>query len=244
MVQYEHEIYWPQIKSLAEAGNLNGIGELILKVSDLKERVALYRFSVRGLMFRDWANKTLNPLIFLADQAILTANEIGETDEANIICYNMSSNLANCWNDGFERTPEHYEKGLNYALRALEYRKQLKKGPGPFALAYWARGAHEFFLKRFNEAEQSFELSLKSASEAAIAANQPTDISKLTPFAILIAIGYIALTQIANGQKQGEASYQKIISTFEEMKSISQDAKEDAEIGLDQLRFVYNYTVK
>lgn len=241
MPEYTHEPYWPEIKTLAEAGQFKELEDnLIQKAKDPEELIALLRFAVRGLMFREWNHKTLVPLIQLGDLAIEKALAINEIDEANIICFNMSANLANCWNDGFHRTPEHFEKGLNYADRALQYRKQLEKGPIPFAMAYWARGAHLLFLNQLAKAEESFSLSLKSAIEAAKAANQPTTISKNTPFHVLIAAGYRSLAQIAQEKAHGRIMFKEVMTAFEEMKTVSADAKEDAEIGLDQLRFVYS----
>jgi len=226
---YNHEPLWTQIKSLAEAGRYQDLQSLIEKGTDLKERVALYRFAVRSLMFRDWSNKSLIPIIQLGDAGIETALEdfkqhpedLGLKDEANIICYNMSANLAGCWNDGFTRTPDHYHKGLNYAERALQFRHELKKGPRPFSIAYWAKGIHEFFLGDFVKAEESFSLSLKNAEAS---------------FDVLIARGYLALAQLAQKKSGAESTYNQVLQAFEEMKTLSEDAKQDAEMGIDQLR--------
>lgn len=238
MAEYQHESYWPKFKELAEAGNHKEIENEISALKDQKEQVALLRFTVRGMMFRDWKNKSLQPVIRFGDLAIATAIKIGEIDEANIICYNMSANLAGCWNDGFHRSHEHFKKGLQYAERALKFRHQLKKGPIPFSMAYWAKGAHLFFLSDYEAAEENFNLSLKSAIEAAATANQSTEINKDAPFYVLIAYGYIALAQIAAGRSEGNRTFDQVITSFEEMKGISEDAKADAEIGLDQLRYV------
>ena len=237
MATYEHESYWPQIKELAQAKKYSDIEKMILSLSDPKEQIALLRFAVRSLMFRDWSEKDLTPLIQLGDRAIAIALEINEIDEANIICFNMSSNLAGCWNDGFTRKPEHFEKGLAYADRALEFRQALKKGPIPFSMAYWAKGAHLYFLGDFKKAEENFKFSLKAAIEAAKAENKPTDISKETSYFVLLEYGYIALTQMAQGVSRAEETFNQVIESFEQMKTISEDAKVDAEIGLDQLLF-------
>jgi hypothetical protein len=236
MAEDTHESYWAPFKALAEAGQYNEIADRIAGVADPKERVALYRFTVRGLMFREWANKKLEPLILLGDLAIATALQIGETDEANIICYNMSSNLAGCWNDGFERRKEHFEKGLAYAERALEFRKQLKKGPGPFFMAYWAKGIHQYFLGDLVGAEQSFELSLNFAIEGAKAAGKTTEIVKEAPFGVLLGTGYLAIVRMARGMASERQAFDVVIAAFEGMKGLSDDAKMDAEIGLAQLK--------
>ncbi|RYZ79153.1 MAG: hypothetical protein EOP06_27730, partial [Proteobacteria bacterium] len=139
MPSYEHEIYWPQIQILAESGKDAEIDQWIAKLPDLKEQVALYRFAVRGLMFRAWSGKTMTPVRLLGERAIAVALQLGDKEEANVICYNMSANLADCWDDGFQRSPQDFRKGLEYAERALAYREELKKGPTPFSLAHWAK---------------------------------------------------------------------------------------------------------
>ncbi len=239
MADYAHETYWPEVKELAEAGKYQEIADFINKLTNMKERVALFRFAVRGLAFRDWTKKSLEPQILLGDLAIHTAIEIGEVDEANIICFNMSANLADCWNDGFTRTPKYFKKGLDYANQAIEFRKQLKKGPGPFSMAYWAQGVHQFFLKDYEKAEDSFRRSLSAAIEEAMLKNKPITISSHTTFDVLIAHGYMALAQLAMGQSAGRDLYQLVIKSLAELKDLSSDAKADAEIGLDQLQYVF-----
>lgn len=238
MAEYQHESFWPKVKELAEAHKISEIEKLISELPDKKEQIALLRFAVRGLMFRDWKDKTLQPIIRLGDLAIEAALQIGETDEANIICYNMSANLAGCWNDGFKRSPDEFRKGLQYAERALDFRRQLKKGPLPFSLAYWAKGAHLFFLGEIAGAEENFTLSLQKAIEGATTAGQPTNIQKESPFHVLIAFGYLALAQIAASKPEGKTMFDQVILSFEEMKSLSEDLKADADVGLDQLRYV------
>lgn len=238
MANFNHESYWPQVKELAEAQNYSGIEALAAKFSDTKEQIAFLRFIVRSLMFRDWQGKSLMPLVKISDNAIAKALAIGEIDEANVICYNMSANLADCWNDGFARNRETSLRGLDYAERALEYRRQLKKGPASFSLAYWAKGIHLFFLGEYSAAEENFKFSLDSAVAAAVAANQTAAIQAEAPFAVLIAHGYLALAQIASGNTEGRQMLEEVLSAFEKMKTISDDSKADAEVGLDQLNYV------
>jgi hypothetical protein len=241
MADHPHESLWPEIKTWAEAGHIEKIQDLITSRPNLKEQIVLGRFTVRGLKFRDWAGKNLKTLILLADQTIATALLAGEVEEANITCFNMSSNLAGCWQDGFVRTVEDYKKGQAYAERALEFRRQLKKGPASFALAYWGRGIHEYFLGDFAAAEESFRLSEVSAIEAAVAEGKPTGLSKDSTFHELIATGYRALAQTAQGQTEAAQIYEKVLVAFEDMKSISDDARQDAEIALSQLRRTHQH---
>lgn len=239
MLECPYESYWPRIKALAEVEDYSQIENLISSVVDIKERISLYRFTVRGLMFRDWSKKNLTPIIRLGDLAIDTALKSGEIEEANIICYNMSSNLAGCWDDGFQRTYGDFTKGLIYAEKSLQLRRELKKGPGPFFLAYWAKGIHQFYLEDLAGAECSFNLCLQAAMDVASVEDSDIRISKETTFNVLLATGYLSLAQLAQGHTEAKMIYEKVISAFEEMKLLSADAKADAEIGLYQLRHVY-----
>lgn len=56
--QYNHKHFWIQIKELSEPSNLTAIESLIGIIEDPKERIALYRFTIRCLMFREWSGKS------------------------------------------------------------------------------------------------------------------------------------------------------------------------------------------
>ena len=58
-----YESYWPQFKALAEAGQYQEIAKITQSIQNPKEQVSLLRFAVRGLMFREWSNKTLVPIV-------------------------------------------------------------------------------------------------------------------------------------------------------------------------------------
>src|SRR5438045_2309976 len=73
-----------------------------------KERIALLRLAVRKISFGKWPNEYLDEMITLGDAAIADALAIQEKDEANMICYNMSANLADCWNDAYTRARHHF----------------------------------------------------------------------------------------------------------------------------------------
>ncbi len=239
-MKYDHESYWPRVKEFAETGNYSSIEDMILQLPDYKEQIALYRFSARSLMFRPWNNKNLRPIIQLGDKAIAQALQIGEIDEANIMNYNMSANLADCWDDGMERGRGHFQRGLQYAERAIEFRKQLKKSALSFSIAYWAHGAHHYFLEDFVAAENSFKLSLQSAMEDAKATGQSADLTKNSSYYVLLSYGYLSLAQMAQGKLAAADVFQKVMSCFEGMKEISEEAKTSATIGIEQLQYVFS----
>lgn len=103
---------------------------------------------------------------------------------------------------------------------------------------YWAKGIHLFFLRDFFQAEENFKLSLKSTLEEATATNQPTIISEHASFSVLLAYGYLAIAQKAQGQPEAQIKFDQVISCFEKMRKGSEESKTDAEVGLDQLHFV------
>ncbi|MES2856322.1 MAG: hypothetical protein V4692_10690 [Bdellovibrionota bacterium] len=238
MASSPFETHWPKIKALAEAGKPEEIREFIAGFSEPKDRIGLFRFAARSLMFRDWENKDLGAIILLGDAGIKAALESGETDEANIICFNMSSNLADIWNDGFKRTREHFELGLQYAERAIDFRKRLMKGPGPFFMAYWAKGIHQYSLGHLPEARETFQQSLHCANEVAKASDRPDKIDPNAPYEVLLANGYIALVDIALGRPQGQVTFDQVMSACEGMKKISEDSKIEADICIEQLQYV------
>lgn len=238
MSKFDHEAYWPKFKELAQSGRFDEIKTEIQKIPDPYEQIALYRFAVRSLMFREWSAKTLAPLIKLGDLGIEKALEVGETDEANMICYNMSANLADCWNDGFSRTAENFKKGLAYADRALDFRRELKKGPIPFSIAHWAKGMHLYSVQDYDGAEENFKLSLNYAIESAKSEGKTIAITANTSFFLLLSYGYLALAQLKLGKPAAEENFNEVIKSFEGMKDISTEAKEDAELGIQQLQFV------
>jgi hypothetical protein len=111
------------------------------------ERRVLYMFVRQGLL-----SKGLDLYISVARAGIdtfLAAAEAEEASElrdaridgANIIAYNLSADLADCWeDDGLTRRSEHFAVGAEMADRCIAWRKQLSKPAWSRSVAHWARG--------------------------------------------------------------------------------------------------------
>ncbi len=246
---FDHEPHWIMIKELAENHSLAELKSFINTYDDPFERNQLFRFAIQTLNFRDWYGKNLNLLIELGDMAIsdgmksslsLSQEEDRNLfkDQVNILCYNMSANLADCWNDKFNRGNIHFEKGLVYAEKALMLRAELRKGPMPFSMAFWAKGVHHFFLNQKQKAMESFELSLDHAEKFSREVGKTTDLNAEADFSLILAHGYIALVEFQMGKPTAYNHFENSIHAFNEMKLLSEEAKQDAMVGLDQLLYV------
>lgn len=229
---FDPEPLWPQLKPHAEAGDAAAMLALIRALPDDAERVSLYRFAIRKMAFEPWENRSLDPMIALADAAVAECERLGGpfVQEANVICYNTSANLADCWGDGFPRERRHFEKGLEYAKRALAYRERLGKGPGPRAMAWWAVGKHQQSLGNHGEAKRAFETSLEYERQAAAAAAKPAEISPDAPIGYLIAAGYLALVT------DDAATITRLRQALRDLAARGGEAAEDASIAFNQLR--------
>lgn len=188
------------------------------------------RFLVKALSMREWPNKRLDPMIALGEAAIVDALSLGETDRANMHCYNVSANLADCWGDGFVRERRHFEKGLELAERALNYRRQLKKGPGPFAMAHWVKGKHLLSLGKFSEAEKSFHECLNYEKQAAEAQNKSSELSPEAPFGLILAFGFLGLAGAKLGKEGTRGIFEKSLSI------LGQIPGENGTFGILQLK--------
>lgn len=231
-MSFDHESEWPRLKSLAESGDVAALLAQIQAIEDDGDRISVYRFVIRKLSFEDWQNKSLDLTVALADAAIQDCELLGADylQQANVICFNMSANLADCWADGFAREPKHFEKGIEFAKKALWFRDHLGKGPGSKAMATWALGKHLQSLGRLEEAMVAFKKCLDLETQAAAEAEKPAEISTSAPDGYLIAAGYVALME------DDQESLTQLASVLREMDEKGGEAKEDAGIIALQLR--------
>ncbi len=240
-------VEWEEAQKTIEQGGVAALLELIASVEDPLNRLKSYSATMQNLTFKDWRNKSID-----AVQAVgLAGVDYGESESrgggehserlfegANIIAYNLAANLADCWGDEFTRGPAHFETGLRVAERAIAFREQLKKGPGPFSMAYWAKGIHLFSLGRYQEAATAFQSSLEFAEQGARDAGKSDKLDAKGSFGVILGHGYLALAALALEQIEARAQLDQVYAAFEGMKELSDDAKADAEIGISQLRNV------
>jgi hypothetical protein len=164
------------------------------------------------------------------------ADRIWWTDQANIHCYNVSANLADCWDDGFICDRSDFEKGLELANRAVSFREQLQKPPASLAMATWAQGKHLLSLRRFDEARAAFERSLACEREVAASLGLSQEVEAGAHFGLILCHGYLALTAMAQGSTDAAALYDAVITACEQHGRLGTDEKADADVGLAQLR--------
>lgn len=164
------------------------------------------------------------------------AERAKRTDFANVLSFNFSAHLAACWpEDARPREERHHREGLAAAERCLAWRRELGKGPGPFALAWWAKGAHELSLGRPSDAAESFERSRESAADALRAAG--AEAPPGADFGVVLAEGYRGIALERAGDPSGSRTFDAACAAFERTASRGEgEAKEDAEFGLAQIR--------
>ena len=164
------------------------------------------------------------------------AERLKRTDFANVLSYNFSAHLAACWpEDARPRHERHHREGLAAAERCLAWRRELGKGPGPFSMAWWAKGAHELSLGRPRDAAASFERSRECAADALRAAG--ADAGPGADFAVVLAEGYRGIALAKAGDPSGPRTFDAACAAFEHtVARAAGEAKEDAEFGLAQLR--------
>lgn len=159
-------------------------------------------------------------------------------DGANVLAFNMAASLAECWpEDGAPREERHFLEGLHAAQRCLAWRRELGKGPGPFALAWWAKGAHELSLGRFVDAAHSFGESATDAVEAARASGGIASVAAGGDFGVVVAEGYTGIALERAGDAAGPGRFAAAIAAFEATTATgSVEAADDARFGIAQLR--------
>ncbi len=219
------EAMWPKFQAYLQNSAQSCIQE-VLRVSDATHRNQIFRMIIRKLGGGIGASTTdLNYMIIIGDAAIdhalKTADQHKERkdqwiDEANISAYNLSANLYDCWSED-QRLEEHFSQGLRLAERAIEFRKQLNKGPRPFAMAYWAKGKHLMSLGRFVEAVEALKISLDFEMKG--------HESNATTPGLMAAEGYLAMAQFQLATQN--------LSTLS--KSSDREAADDAQFYLEQM---------
>src|SRR5690606_10357253 len=154
----------------------------------------------------------------------------GRTDLANVIAYNASAAVADCWEPRLPLERRHFEAGLALADRCLAWREALGKGPWPFSIAWWAKGMHLLSLDRPVEAAGAFERAVAYAREHAIAEGH-ADPELHDAFGIALSEGYRGVAEARAGLADGMARYEAACAAFARMID-----RDDADFGLAQLR--------
>ncbi len=154
---------------------------------------------------------------------------------SSVLSYNLAADLAECWpEDDLPREPRHFQAGLNAANDCLKWRVELRKGPYPFSIAWWARGIHEMSLGLFDEATDSFEKATDYGIQAAHPVGSSHDVD--SDFNVLLNRGFGGLAARLGNHPVGEAKFAAACELFAAIARTGEgEAKRDAAFGLAQL---------
>ena len=158
-------------------------------------------------------------------------------DSANVISYNLTADLADCWDDSLVREPRHFERGLKAAQDCIRWRLELDKGPGPFAIAYWAQGMHQLSLGDAGAAVESFHTGLEFSCQEAVSSGSTREVGADGEFGVILATGYLGLAGMKAGYAWGEQKYQAAVAAFKGQMD-NPEKMEDAQFGLAQIQAV------
>ena len=168
-------------------------------------------------------------------------------DTANKLSYNLAADLAACWpGDETPRERHHFESGLRAAYDCVVWRQELNKPPDRRAMAHWVAGMHQLSLGNEIEALCAFEAAFGLALEAAAVADQGEEgkpeayVKANADFGIVLYFGYAGIARQRLGDEAGARQLEQACAAFEETVRNPKDAEaaEDAQFGLDQLRYV------
>jgi hypothetical protein len=214
---------------------------------ELMDRIALYGLARELYVFNQFEGQNLDDLVSVMDFAIedilAAAREEDAAllrmellDQANIISFNLSADLAECWpGDTLTRYTRHFERGLSAALQCIEWRYYLEKGDEPFFQAFWAAGMHQLSLGMPEEALYNFVRSMGHADQITIDAGRPLGFHAGAGFELLLAHGYFGLALIEAGEPSEH--YDLTIDLLKEGMEEYPEFAEDYRFCIDQLEW-------
>ncbi|MDH5642342.1 MAG: hypothetical protein OEY28_13720 [Nitrospira sp.] len=240
---------WPALEAQMKEGGVEAVLEFA-RGWEGRDRLNLLNFAFGAFSHRDWEGKNLDAPIALAEATIAGALEfaneaeddetrVKRTDFANVVSYNLSANLADCWpGESLKREQKHFERGLKAAEDCIRWREELKKPPMPFAIAWWAKGMHLLSLGRKEESLAAFIESQRFNIEAARAEGKPAEPGPDASFGVNLGAGYVGVAEQACGKEGGKATFDSASAAFDAQVEAGGEAADDAKFGLDQLKVV------
>jgi hypothetical protein len=242
----ELELRWTALRQVFDKDGPSGCIAAIRAESEDSIKNQLYRLSVRKLGGGTGATSAeLDGMIAIGDAGIRDQLEVAARrpdvaarweDSANVIAYNLSANLCDCWGDGDSRSKSHFEAGLRYADQALDMRRKLKKGLGPFSMAFWVRGKHLLSLGRVVEAATAFRECVACEDALAREAGVRGDSVESFPGGLLNARAFLGLSLLRSGDLTGQTMLDEALAVLRSRSVNGEgDAKEDAQIYRDQV---------
>ncbi|TMQ50923.1 MAG: hypothetical protein E6K71_01435 [Candidatus Eisenbacteria bacterium] len=254
-----------KLRSALEEGGGGSVVAFIQGTPEPEQRRKLYTLARLSFPDRKSADRRFDDLIRVARAGIVEglrqaelARARGDTDEArecidfaNRLSYNLSADLAECWpGDEAPRERRHFESGLRAAYDCIVWRQELGKPPERRAMAHWAAGMHQLSLGNHIEALCDFEAAFGLALQGAVAAGgaagaagdqRPEAFVKANgDFGVILYFGYAGTARHLLGDASGTRQFEQACAAFAGTLKAPRDkqAAEDAEFGLDQLRWV------
>ncbi len=249
------EIHWDEMRTRMETGGAAAVADFVAGFND-EERRKLYSFAQRAFYGREWAGKSFDGYVDVANAGIAEGLRQAEAatsaedsaklvDFANVLSYNLSADLAECWpGDTLPREKRHFEAGLKAAEDCIRWRQELGKGPGPFAMAYWAKGMHQLSLGDVDGAVENFKKSLEYNVEVAKEEGTAAEVSAEAGFGLILADGYVGLAEWVKGDEEGKGRFENALASFREGAEKYADKKDDFQFGIDQLEWVKKKFIK
>jgi hypothetical protein len=250
-----------KLRSALEEGGADRIVAFIQGTADPELRRKLYTLARHVLPDKEDSNRKFDDVIRIARAGIAEALRQAELargcsnaeeareciDHANKLSYNLAADLADCWpGDKAPRQRYHFEAGLRAAYDCVVWRQELGKPPERRAMAHWAAGMHQLSLGNVVEALCAFEAAFGLALDAAAAADggddaRPEDYVKQNgDFGVILYYGYAGISRHLLGDESGTRQLEQASAAFTQTleKPRDKEAAEDAQFGLDQLRWV------
>lgn len=241
---------WAELKAHMEQGGAAEVVRYIDTIPDPETRRTVYAVAQKGFANKDWAGKNFDALIEVVMAGIgeslrqaLEAEDGEETwkltEFANILSYNLSADLAECWpGDESPRERRHFEAGLRAAEDCVRWRRELGKPPERRAMAYWAVGMHQLSLGNTYEALGAFETAAGLSCVAVVGTGRD-EIKAGGDFGVLLYAGYLGIAKWVLAKHGGKEAYEAACAAFEETaEKYDGEQREDAIFGVNQLRWV------
>ena len=241
---------WEELRTRIEKGGPSEVIRYLESISDPEARRTAYVEAQKGFGNREWTGRSFDALIEVATagigETLRQALEAGDpeetrklTDFANRMSYNLAADLAECWpNDEAPRERRHLEAGLRSAEDCVRWRRELGKPPDRRAMAYWAVGMHQMSLGNLYEALGAFQTAVGLARVAVVGTGRE-ELKAGADFGVVLYYGYLGIARWLLEQPEGRTQYEEACTAFEgTIEKFDGEPREDAQFGLDQLRWV------
>ncbi len=213
-----------------------------------QQRLQLYQLAREIMVFSEWEGQNLDDIVTVSEagiqEAMGQANNATNSlaieallDLANVMSYNLSADLAECWpGDTLTRHERHFERGLSAALQCVEWRRELGKGDYALFIAFWAAGMHQLSLDRPREAVYNLVKSLNHAQQYTVDQGRLLGLNPQAGYELILAHGYLGLAMEMCGKDDDQ--YERVISAFEEGIEEYPELADDYGFGIVQLQWV------